>query len=202
MDQAIKSEKKKSKKKREREEAGGDAPKPAKKDKKDKRDKGAGRAPPEANEPEKKKNKKKKTAAAADDGAAVCAAVGDAALARSAPPIQKRLYTEHATLAGMSPAAVAAYQDERGIVVEGSALRPMTAFDQLGCSTAQLHAVKAFAAPSPIQAQCWPLVLSGHDLIGIAATGSGAPLTLMWHMLTWRRLCPLLLLALSQTLGS
>ena len=35
---------------------------------------------------------------------------------------------------------------------------------------------KGFTAPSPIQAQCWPIVLSGHDLIGNAATGSGEAL--------------------------
>ena len=31
----------------------------------------------------------------------------------------------------------------------------------------------AFKAPSAIQAQCWPVLLSGRDVIGIAATGSG-----------------------------
>lgn len=30
-----------------------------------------------------------------------------------------------------------------------------------------------FEKPSPIQAQCWPIVLSGRDTIGIAETGSG-----------------------------
>jgi hypothetical protein len=30
-----------------------------------------------------------------------------------------------------------------------------------------------FEKPSPIQAQCWPIVLAGHDTIGIAETGSG-----------------------------
>ncbi len=30
--------------------------------------------------------------------------------------------------------------------------------------------------PTPIQAQAWPIVLKGHDLIGIAKTGSGKTL--------------------------
>lgn len=30
-----------------------------------------------------------------------------------------------------------------------------------------------FVSPSPIQSQVWPIILAGHDLIGIAATGSG-----------------------------
>lgn len=30
-----------------------------------------------------------------------------------------------------------------------------------------------FERPSPIQAQAWPVLLGGHDLIGIAQTGTG-----------------------------
>lgn len=30
-----------------------------------------------------------------------------------------------------------------------------------------------FETPSPIQAQAWPILLSGEDLIGIAQTGTG-----------------------------
>ena len=30
-----------------------------------------------------------------------------------------------------------------------------------------------YQKPSPIQAQCWPIALSGRDLVGIASTGSG-----------------------------
>ena len=33
-----------------------------------------------------------------------------------------------------------------------------------------------FQAPTPIQAQAWPMVLSGHDVLGIAETGSGKTL--------------------------
>jgi len=36
--------------------------------------------------------------------------------------------------------------------------------------------LSAFKQPSPIQAQCWPIILRGRDLIGIAATGSGKTL--------------------------
>ena len=35
---------------------------------------------------------------------------------------------------------------------------------------------KNFKIPSPIQSQCWPPMLSGRDVIGIAATGSGKTL--------------------------
>jgi ATP-dependent RNA helicase DDX43 len=30
-----------------------------------------------------------------------------------------------------------------------------------------------FEVPSPIQCQAWPVLLKGHDLIGIAQTGTG-----------------------------
>ena len=33
-----------------------------------------------------------------------------------------------------------------------------------------------FTSPSPIQSQCWPIILLGRDLIGIASTGSGKTL--------------------------
>lgn len=34
-----------------------------------------------------------------------------------------------------------------------------------------------FTRPTSIQAQAWPILLSGHDLIGIAQTGSGKTLS-------------------------
>merc|ERR1719319_876411 len=35
---------------------------------------------------------------------------------------------------------------------------------------------KDFTNPTPIQAQCWPIIASGRDIIGIAETGSGKTL--------------------------
>ena len=34
-----------------------------------------------------------------------------------------------------------------------------------------------YVRPTPIQAQAWPILLSGHDLVGIAQTGSGKTLS-------------------------
>ncbi len=45
-----------------------------------------------------------------------------------------------------------------------------------GFSPELLHATRSFAAPSPVQAQCWPILQAGRDLVGIAATGSGKTL--------------------------
>ena len=38
---------------------------------------------------------------------------------------------------------------------------------------ASTFASLGFTAPTPIQAQAWPVVLSGRDLVGLAETGSG-----------------------------
>ena len=43
--------------------------------------------------------------------------------------------------------------------------------------TDQLEAEPKFKNPSSIQAQSWPVALSGRDLIGIAQTGSGKTLS-------------------------
>ena len=39
--------------------------------------------------------------------------------------------------------------------------------------------LQGFERPSPIQAQAWPYLLSGKDLIGIAQTGTGKTLAFL-----------------------
>ena len=60
-----------------------------------------------------------------------------------------------------------------------------------GFSEDLLHVTRDFARPSPIQAQCWPVIQSGRDLVGIAATGSGKTLAFglpaLKHILAQRR---------------
>ncbi|KAF9910611.1 RNA-dependent ATPase [Linnemannia zychae] len=53
---------------------------------------------------------------------------------------------------------------------------PVLKFDEAGFKSEMLDVTKSFKAPSPIQAACWPIVLSGRDIIGIAETGSGKTL--------------------------
>lgn len=105
------------------------------------------------------------------------AAVGDEALAKSRPAIKKHLYKEAAAVKVLSREEIQKLRDERGIVVEGvHHLAPLTSFAHVGLPADMMHATRDFQAPSPIQAQAWPIILSGHDLIGIAATGSGKTL--------------------------
>lgn len=57
-----------------------------------------------------------------------------------------------------------------------------------------MNAIRAagFKAPTPIQSQGWPMALSGRDLIGIAATGSGKTLSFILPALIHIRAQPYL----------
>jgi ATP-dependent RNA helicase DBP3 len=76
----------------------------------------------------------------------------------------------------MPESEVQALLEQRRTAVDGSSLRPVMSFEQTGLPAEMLHAIRDFVQPSPIQSQVWPIILSGHDLIGIAATGSGKTL--------------------------
>eukprot|EP01052_Picozoa_sp_SAG31_P053499 SAG31_NODE_13748_length_849_cov_1.597333_2_plen_88_part_01 len=53
--------------------------------------------------------------------------------------------------------------------------RPIKTFNQAGFGKEIDHAIAkaGYEKPSGIQAQAWPILLSGRDVIGIAKTGSG-----------------------------
>mmetsp|Transcript_11092 Transcript_11092/g.19305 ORF Transcript_11092/g.19305 Transcript_11092/m.19305 type:complete len:586 (-) Transcript_11092:432-2189(-) len=107
------------------------------------------------------------------------AEVGDASIAKSGLKVIKNLYKEHPEIKAMDDAKVAAVRAEKATVVEGlgaNAFKPFLSFAHTGLPASMLHACRAFSSPSPIQAQCWPIILSGRDMIGIAATGSGKTL--------------------------
>ena len=91
-----------------------------------------------------------------------------------------------------SPEADKAFRESHNISIhlpsassEEPCFSPFTTFAQAkalfpGCATEAVeHCCKSFEKPSPIQAQAWPIVLSGQDLIGVAATGSGKTLAFL-----------------------
>lgn len=131
--------------------------------------------------PEQKKSKKQKQQQ--QPSLNQLAVVGDAQLAASRPAVIKALYTEHPDLTAVSEAEIAELMQQRRTAVDGSSLRPVLTFEQTGLPANMLHATREFVQPSPIQSQCWPIVLSGRDLIGIAATGSGKTLAFGLPML-------------------
>ncbi|CAD8149299.1 unnamed protein product [Paramecium octaurelia] len=73
---------------------------------------------------------------------------------------------------------VSEYLDEHSIVVESNEIQvPQPFIEWKDCQFPnQLNkriSLKAYQRPTPIQASVFPIIMSGHDLIGIAQTGSG-----------------------------
>lgn len=68
------------------------------------------------------------------------------------------------------------YRKAKTIFVKGHRVpKPLQAFEE-ACFPSYLHNVlikQGFVEPTPIQAQGWPMALSGRDFVGIAQTGSG-----------------------------
>jgi superfamily II DNA/RNA helicase len=56
--------------------------------------------------------------------------------------------------------------------------KPVTSFEQAFKDYPEILsecAKQGFSAPTPIQCQLWPCIMTGHDVVGIAQTGSGNP---------------------------
>lgn len=56
---------------------------------------------------------------------------------------------------------------------------PMMSFDDCGIAENVMTITKTFKAPTPIQAQSWPILLADRDCIAIAETGSGKTLAFL-----------------------
>ena len=56
--------------------------------------------------------------------------------------------------------------------------KPVSTFEESGYPRHVVDALygQGFKEPTPIQAQGWPMALSGRDFVGIAQTGSGKTL--------------------------
>ncbi|KAF1744803.1 hypothetical protein MXB_3409 [Myxobolus squamalis] len=74
---------------------------------------------------------------------------------------------------------ISEFRDEKEITVRGDHVpKPIYDFSEVNFTRNILERIKykGFAAPTAIQSQSWPIVLSGLDMIGIAQTGSGKTL--------------------------
>ena len=71
-----------------------------------------------------------------------------------------------------------------------SHIHPIKSFAAAGFLPSLLAATASFTAPSPIQSQCWPVLMQHRDCIAIADTGSGKTLGFLLpslhHILTHR----------------
>ena len=77
-------------------------------------------------------------------------------------------YHEHRRTASMSDRKLASFRKKHAITLQdtpqGVEFKPITKFKRAGMPKALIkETCKDFERPSPIQAQCWPVLLSGHD---------------------------------------
>lgn len=96
------------------------------------------------------------------------------------PKFEKQFYKEDAAVAARSQPEIEAFRRKQQITVAGRNVpKPVETFDEAGFPGYVMNEVKAqgFSTPTPIQAQGWPMALSGRDVVGIAETGSGKTLT-------------------------
>lgn len=96
------------------------------------------------------------------------------------PKFEKAFYKEDPAVAVRSAAEVDSFRQQYQITVQGRDVpKPVTSFDEAGFPGYVMNEVKAqgFEKPTSIQAQGWPMALSGRDVVGIAETGSGKTLT-------------------------
>eukprot|EP00455_Lapot_gusevi_P054709 TRINITY_DN881_c0_g1_i3.p1 TRINITY_DN881_c0_g1~~TRINITY_DN881_c0_g1_i3.p1 ORF type:complete len:564 (+),score=212.82 TRINITY_DN881_c0_g1_i3:106-1797(+) len=95
--------------------------------------------------------------------------------------IQKNFYAPAASLANFSRDEVEAFRQKHSMTVSGKDsdfpnFKPARTFAESGLPENVLGCCSNFQAPTPIQAQAWPIILSGRDVVGIAETGSGKTL--------------------------
>lgn len=96
------------------------------------------------------------------------------------PKFEKNFYQENEAVTNRSQSAVDEFRKTHTMVVKGTDIpRPVETFDEAGFPSYVLKEIKAQGFPNPtaIQSQGWPMALSGRDVIGIAATGSGKTLS-------------------------
>jgi len=95
-------------------------------------------------------------------------------------PFQKLFYQEHPSVKKATEEEVNMFRLKHEIKFQGKNIpRPIRTFEESCFPPYLITELKnaGFTCPTPIQAQGWPMALSGRDVIGIADTGSGKTLS-------------------------
>jgi len=140
-----------------------------------------------AGPPKKKAKKDKKKGQPSADSAQAAQAIQAVQAAKVSSggggggEVQFNFYTESGDVKCMPKSVVKHFRTENGVTITDSGqtenYNPILEFKHAGMPADIVKAAcSTFDKPSPIQAQCWPIVLSGTDCIGIAETGSGKTL--------------------------
>ena len=91
---------------------------------------------------------------------------------------RKDFYNPSSITLARSDSEVAQYRDLNLIHSEANVPNPVLSFQESSFPADLIRLLQTnFQAPTPIQAQGWPIALSGKDMVGIAQTGSGKTLT-------------------------
>ncbi|XP_023287408.1 probable ATP-dependent RNA helicase DDX17 [Seriola lalandi dorsalis] len=96
------------------------------------------------------------------------------------PKFEKNFYSEHIEVQRMSQYDLEEYRRKKEITVRGSGCpKPVSNFHQAQFPQYVMDVLmhQNFKEPTAIQAQGFPLALSGRDMVGIAQTGSGKTLS-------------------------
>lgn len=109
-------------------------------------------------------------------------------LRENRPRILKDFYVEHTEVTAMSAKDVEAFRAAKNSIsvqyVPGAddtrpIPKPIKTFVHAFHRFPEIMAVldkQKFTTPTPVQCQAWPIIMSGHDLIAIAQTGTGKTL--------------------------
>ncbi|KAH8365921.1 hypothetical protein KR093_007396 [Drosophila rubida] len=94
------------------------------------------------------------------------------------PQFQRNFYQEDPKTRNRPPQEVELFRARHQITVRGAAPNPIQYFDEACFPDYCMQEIQRqrYAEPTPIQAQSWPIVISGNNLVGIAKTGSGKTL--------------------------
>lgn len=89
---------------------------------------------------------------------------------------EKNFYAEKPHITAMSSSQVEEFRKRSEMRIRGDNVpKPLIEFKDAAFSEKVLKEfeMRGYTAPTPIQAQGWPMALSGRDMVGIAQTGSG-----------------------------
>lgn len=91
---------------------------------------------------------------------------------------KKDFYKPHESVKNRSPHDIERFREKHEITVVGNAPNPIQSFDEVYIPDYVMNEIvrQKYDKPTPIQAQGWPIALSGANMVGIAQTGSGKTL--------------------------
>ncbi|KAK0077074.1 hypothetical protein PV326_010317 [Microctonus aethiopoides] len=94
-------------------------------------------------------------------------------------PFKKDFYVPHPNVSARHPREVEAYRQKKEITLKGEKIpHPIQFFEEGNFPDYVMQGIRkqGFSEPTAIQAQGWPIAMSGRNMVGIAQTGSGKTL--------------------------